>query len=456
MSTPLRRKCMRGSVFSRFSRTAQRRLAFREEYWNITIVFPKGGTGLSTLREDAQSVIDVALAAAQPKRAVLRALADLQLGEGRLRVVSIGKAAWTMAEAAVEGLGARIEQGLAVVPYGYSRRSLPRFTVMEAGYPMPDENSVLAADTAIAMTQGLDVEDTVLVLISGGGSSLFERPLIPLPLYATTIDALYRAGAGITEMNVIRRRLSAVKGGRFARLCAPAGVVGLVLSDVLGDAPETVASGPVSPDPVTSTEAEHTLLRLLPDAPELIRSLMRRETPKELPNAETRLVGNVGLLVRSAARALRKLGYETVILTDRLNCEAREAGRFLASVALSHQGETHSVAYLVGGETTVRVNGSGLGGRNQEMALAAAKTLEGLGNTAFFAVDSDGQDGPTDAAGAFVDHRTAGRLRNAGIDLSTALQNNDSYTALRAVGGLIRTGPTGTSVNDVAAMLLRR
>jgi glycerate 2-kinase len=411
---------------------------------------------LSTLREDAQSVIDVALTAAQPKNAVLRALAGLRLYEGRLRVISIGKAAWTMAEAAVEGLGARIDQGLAIVPYGYSRGPLPRFAVMEAGYPMPDESSVLATDAAIAMAQGLDVEDTVLVLISGGGSSLFERPLIPLPLYATTIDALYRSGASITEMNVIRRRLSAVKGGRFAKLCAPASVVGLVLSDVLGDAPETVASGPVSPDPVASAEAESTLLRLLPDAPELIRALMRRETPKELSNAETHLIGNVGLLVRAAARALRKLGYETVILTDRLNCEAREAGRFLASIALSHQGETHSVAYLVGGETTVRVNGSGQGGRNQELALAAAKTLEGLGNTGLFAIDSDGLDGPTDAAGAYVDHRTASRLRNAHIDIAAALQNNDSYNALRAVGGLIKTGATGTSVNDIAALLLRR
>jgi len=411
---------------------------------------------LGTLREDAQSVIEAALAAAYPKKAVIRAVEGLRLYGGRLRVIAIGKAAWAMADAALEALGARIEQGLAVVPYGYSRGPLPRFTVMEAGHPVPDENSVLAADAAIAMTQGLDVDDTVLMLVSGGGSSLFERPLIPLPLYATTLNALMRCGANITETNVIRKRLSAVKGGRFAKLCAPAGVVGLLLSDVLGDAPEAIASGPVSPDPATSDEAESTLLRLLPEAPEILRTLMRRETPKALPNAETYLIGNVDLLVRSAARALRRLGYETVVLTDRLNCEAREAGRFLASMALSHQGETHSVAYLAGGETIVHVNGGGQGGRNQELALAAAGTLEGLRNTALFTLGSDGIDGPTDAAGGYVNHRTAGRLRAAQIDIDAALRDNDSYNALRAAGGLIKTGPTGTSINDIAVLMIRR
>ena len=411
---------------------------------------------MGTLREDAQSVIEAALAAAYPKKAVIRAVEGLRLYGGRLRVIAIGKAAWAMADAALEALGARIEQGLAVVPYGYSRGPLPRFTVMEAGHPVPDENSVLAADAAIAMTQGLDVDDTVLMLVSGGGSSLFERPLIPLPLYATTLNALMRCGANITETNVIRKRLSAVKGGRFAKLCAPAGVVGLLLSDVLGDAPDAIASGPVSPDPATSDEAESTLLRLLPEAPEILRTLMRRETPKALPNAETYLIGNVDLLVRSAARALRRLGYETVVLTDRLNCEAREAGRFLASMALSHQGETHSVAYLAGGETIVHVNGGGQGGRNQELALAAAGTLEGLRNTALFTLGSDGIDGPTDAAGGYVNHRTAGRLRAAQIDIDAALRDNDSYTALRAAGGLIKTGPTGTSINDIAVLMIRR
>ncbi|MDD3212553.1 MAG: glycerate kinase [Eubacteriales bacterium] len=411
---------------------------------------------MSTLREDAQSVIDAALASAQPKKAVARGLGNLRLYGGRLRVIAIGKAAWGMADAVWQELGARIDQGLVITQYGHARGPIPRFTIMEAGHPIPDENSVRATDTAIAMVQGLTVEDTVLMLISGGGSALFEKPLIPLPLYATTTNALFHCGANITEMNIIRRRLSAVKGGRFARLCAPAGVVGLLLSDVLGDAPETIASGPISPDPVTAEQAERTLARLFPNAPPMLRSLMRRETPKFLPNAETHVIGNVQLLVRSAARALRKLGYDTCILTDRLGCEAREAGRFLGSIALTHQGETRSVAYLVGGETVVHVNGTGKGGRNQELALAAAPILDGLRDTALFSLGSDGTDGPTDAAGGFVDHRSAGRLRTANVDILSALDNNDSYNALRACHGLLMTGPTGTNVNDIAAVMIRR
>ena len=411
---------------------------------------------MSTLREDAQTVIEAALAAAQPEKAVLRGLHQIQLLGGRLLVIAVGKAAWGMASAAWNALGLQIDQGLIITPYGYSRGPLPRFAVMEAGHPTPDENSVIATDAAIALVQGLSVNDTVLMLLSGGGSALFEKPLVSLPHYSTATDALFHSGASITEMNIIRRRLSGVKGGRFAQLCAPAHVIGLLLSDVLGDAPETIASGPISPDPITSAEAEATLTRLFPHAPDVFLTLMRRETPKILPNAETYVVGNVEMLVRGAARALRKLGYETMILTDRLNCEARDAGRFLSSIALTHQGETRSVAYLVGGETVVHLNGTGCGGRNQELALAAVPQLEGLKDTALFTLGSDGRDGPTDAAGGYVDARTAGRLRAAQVNLNAALENNDSYTALKACGGLIVTGPTGTNVNDMAVVMIRR
>ena len=411
---------------------------------------------MSSLREDAQSVISAALAAAQPKNALKKALAGLKLYNGRLIVIAIGKAAWNMAESAVQLLGNRIDLGLVITKYGHAHGPLPRFTIMEGGHPLTDENSILATDAAIAMVQGLGVEDTVVMLISGGGSSLFEKPLIPLPLYATMTNALLHSGADITDMNIIRKRLSAVKAGRFAKLCAPAGVVGLVLSDVLGDAPETIASGPISPDPVTAAQAEKTLRHWLPDAPPLIGALMRRETPKVLPNAQTHIIGNVSLLVQSATHELRRLGYETTVLTDRLNCEAREAGRFLGSIALSHQKETHSVAFVAGGETVVHVTGEGLGGRNQELALSALPLLDGLRDTAIFSLGSDGTDGPTDAAGGYVDHRSAGRLRTAQMDVVKVLENHDSYHALRACNGLLHTGPTGTNVNDLSVVMIRR
>lgn len=411
---------------------------------------------MRTLREEAQQVITAALAGAQPRQAITRALAELRLYGGRLRVIALGKAAWSMAQAVSDVLGERIDRGLIITKYGYAQGALPRFTILEAGHPTPDENSIRAADAAIAMVTGLSVEDTVLVLISGGGSALFEKPLIPLPLFATTTSALWHSGANITEMNLIRKRLSAVKGGRFASLCAPAGVVGLLLSDVLGDAPETIASGPISPDPLTAAEAESTLHRLFPDAPTLLRTLMRRETPKALPNAHTRIIGNVRQLTHAAVQALRAMGYDTVLLTDRLDCQAREAGQFLSAIALSHQHEGHSLAFVAGGETSVHVTGTGQGGRNQELALASAPRLEGLRDTAIFSLNSAGTDGPTGVAGGYVDHRTMGRLRAAGVDAENALLNNDSHRALRASDGLVLTGLTGTNVNDLAVVLIRR
>lgn len=416
----------------------------------------KGGAPLSTLREDAQSVIKAALLETQPRNAIQQALRHVRLYGGRLRVVAVGKAAWSMAAAACQVFGSQIDQGIVITKYGYGQGPLPRFTILEAGHPIPDENSVRAADAAIALVQGLHVDDTVLMLISGGGSAVFEKPLIPLPMFETTLHALWHSGADITEMNIIRKRLSAVKGGRFAKLCAPAGVVGLLLSDVMGDAAETIASGPISPDPITAAQAERTLLRLFPDAPEPLVRLMRRETPKLLPNAQTHIVGNVAMLTRATAHALQHLGYETLILTDRLDCEAREAGRFLSAMAQTHQQETRSIAFVAGGETTVRVTGTGMGGRCQELVLAAAPRLENMRDTAIFSFGSDGADGPTDAAGGYTDQRTMGKLRAAGLDVDNALLNNDSYHALHASDGLLMTGRTDTNINDVAVVMIRR
>ncbi len=412
---------------------------------------------MNTLRDDMQFVIGEAVKKTNPKRAVQVALEKLNLKPaGRLRVISVGKAGWTMAQAAQEVLGGAVERGLVITKYKHSQGALPGFDILEAGHPLTDENSVLAADAAIQMVRGLTAEDTVLFLLSGGGSALFEKPLIPLPEYIALTNALLKSGADITDFNVIRKRLSAVKGGRFAQLCAPAKVIGLILSDVIGDALETIASGPISPDPVQAEEAERTLLRVMPDAPDTVRALMREETPKTLANAEAVIIGNVGLLVDAAAEALRKRGYETVILTDRLACEAAEAGRFLASIAQFYEKGNRSIAFLAGGETVVHVTGSGLGGRNQELALAAAPVLSGLPNAAVFSFGSDGTDGPTDAAGGFADGSTVQALKAAGMDINQALADHDSYHALQKSGGLIITGPTGTNVNDVAAVLVRR
>ena len=263
------------------------------------------------------------------------------------------------------------------------------------------------------------------------------------------------SGADIVEMNVIRKRLSAVKGGRFARLCAPARVFSVVLSDILGDPLDMIASGPACPDSSTCRQAldiaEKYRLRLSDRALELLRT----ETPKELDNVETRITGSVRELCAAAAAACGRLGYEPLVLTDRLCCEAREAGCFLASIARSHASDGRALAFLAGGETVVHLRGTGKGGRNQELALAAADGIQGLTNTAVFSVGSDGTDGPTDAAGGFVDGTTAAALERRGIRIHRVLADNDAYHALEAVGGLIVTGPTGTNVNDVSVVLIR-
>jgi len=256
------------------------------------------------------------------------------------------------------------------------------------------------------------------------------------------------------EINTIRKRLSAVKGGRFAEFCAPAQVLTIVLSDILGDPLDMIASGPACPDSSTCAQAiaitEKYQLKLTEEA----NALLSQETPKALYNVATLINGSVKALCAAAADACRELGYEPVLLTDQLCCQAKEAGSFLASVLKTHAGCGKKLSFIAGGETVVQLTGKGKGGRNQELALSAAIGIAGIPGAAVFSVGSDGTDGPTDAAGGYVDFETAATLHSQGIDIFQVLQNNDAYHALEACGGLIITGPTGTNVNDVAVALL--
>ena len=397
--------------------------------------------------------MSAAIAAVLPDAAVARALEGAAF-QGRVILVAAGKAAWQMAKAAKDCLGDRIDDGIVITKYGHVKAPLGNILCREAGHPIPDENSFGATREALALVSGLREEDTVLFLLSGGGSALFEQPLVPGEELQDITAQLLACGADIVQINTIRKRLSAVKGGRFAQRCAPARVFTIVLSDIIGDPLDMIASGPAYPDSSTCAQAmeiaEKYALRLSPDALRWLGT----ETPKSLSNVTTHITGSVRELCAAAAGAARDLGYEPRILTDRLNCQAREAGAFLASVAASHAGSGRKLAFLAGGETVVRLTGSGKGGRNQELALAAAVGIEGLENVCVFSVGSDGTDGPTDAAGGYVDGNTARTLREKGIGIYDVLQNNDAYHALQAVGGLIVTGPTGTNVNDVAVVLL--
>ena len=407
-----------------------------------------------TLRTDAETILRRSLAAVQPDAAVRRALQDLHPGPGRVLLVAAGKAAWAMARAALTCLG-HVDGGIVITKYGHVQGSLPGVTCCEAGHPLPDENGFAATGRALDLVRGAAAGDTVVFLLSGGGSALLEQPLLPGGELQDITRQLLACGADIVETNTIRKRLSGVKGGRFALACAPARVFQVVLSDILGDPLDMIASVPACPDSTTCAEAlaiaEKYRLDLSPEA----RALLSQETPKQLDNVETRITGSVRALCAAAADACRALGYRPVLLTDRLDCEAREAGRFLGAVARTHAGGGQALAFLAGGETVVHLQGHGLGGRNQEVALAAAPALAGMAGVAVFSVGSDGTDGPTDAAGGYVDGDTAAALAARGLSVHAALADNDAYHALQAVDGLLVTGPTGTNVNDISVALVR-
>ena len=406
------------------------------------------------LRKDADGIIEESLAAILPDAAVEKALKGHTFANGRIVLVAVGKAAWQMARAAADVLGERIDTGLVITKYDHVMGEIPHVRCMEAGHPVPDENSFVATREALALTENLTAEDTVLFLLSGGGSALFEQPLIPAAELTDLTEQLLASGADIVAMNTLRKRMSAVKGGRFAEHCAPAAVFSIVLSDILGDPLDMIASGPAHPDSSTAADAhavvEKYRLRLSPTA----TALLDKPLPTALPNVETHITGSVRELCAAAATAAERRGYTPVLLTDQLDCEAREAGCFLAAIARTHAREG-AYAYIAGGETVVQLRGKGRGGRNQELALAAAEGIAGLTNVAVFSVGSDGTDGPTDAAGGYVDGGTVAALAREGKSVAAALAENDAYPALNAVGGLIMTGPTGTNVNDVAVLLIR-
>lgn len=409
-----------------------------------------------TLREEADQIIREAVHEVLPDEAVYRALCGREFGTGKIYVVAAGKAAWQMARSAADALGSRISRGVVVTKYHHVKGEIPGMTCYEAGHPVPDENSFLGTQAALDLVKDLQPEDTVLFLLSGGGSALFEKPLISGEELADITEQMLACGADIVEMNTVRKRLSAVKGGRFAKLCTPARVFAVVLSDILGDPLDMIASGPAYPDSSTCKMAFDVVKKYGLRLSEEAMKCLSRETPKELSNVETKITGSVQELCRAAARSCRALGYEPILLTDQLSCEAREAGAFLAAIAKSHQDTPKSLAYIAGGETVVHLIGSGKGGRNQELVLSAAAGIGGLSHTAVFSVGSDGTDGPTDAAGGYCDGETRGILEGQGVDIFQTLQNNDAYTALQKCGGLIFTGPTGTNVNDVAVALIRR
>jgi hydroxypyruvate reductase len=430
-----------------------------------------------SLREDARRILDAAVAAADPRAAVLRTLRrdgdTLRVGDetveiGRVLVVGAGKAAAAMTRAALEVLGDRVEGGSVSVPHG-ARVELPGIDVWEAAHPVPDTHGLAGAVAALRTARSAGEHDLVLCLLSGGASALWPCPPPPVGLSEVreVTGSLLRAGAGIGEINAVRKHLSRIAGGGLARAAYPARVLTLALSDVVGSALDVIGSGPTVPDPTTYAQAVEVLRRHGVRAPDSVMAQLQRGAAGEVPEtpkpgdpafrrASTHVVGSVRDALAGAARAAEELGYRAEIVADNLEGEARDAARGIAALARRRRQESvEPQALLFGGETTVTVRGDGRGGRNQELALALAVELDGEDGTVAAALGTDGVDGPTPAAGAIVDSGTVARGAERGHHARAALDRNDSHTFFRATGELVVTGPTGTNVNDVVLVLLR-
>jgi glycerate 2-kinase len=431
-------------------------------------------------RPELDKVLRAALAAVEPGQAVRRALAveaDGFVLEGRryplanfrrVLVVGAGKASAPMAGAVEEVLGGRVPvEGSVTVRYGHSAPTRA-VRIREASHPVPDAAGVEATRAIVELLEEADTDELVVCVISGGGSALLTLPAddITLEDLQQTTDALLRSGASINEINVVRKHLDSVKGGGLARLAAPAQVITLVLSDVVGNPLDAIASGPTVPDTSTWTEAAAVLDRygLWDRVPASVAARLRAglagrlpETPKPgdpiFEHTHTVVVGSNLVACEAAAGAAEGMGFGTLVLTTFVEGEAREVGHVLAGVLREVDASAHPLArpccIVAGGETTVTVRGRGLGGRNQELCLSAAHALRGLKNVMLASIGTDGNDGPTDAAGAFVDGTTLDRAATLGLDPAAYLANNDSYAFFDRLGDLIRTGPTNTNVNDL-------
>lgn len=412
---------------------------------------------MNKLREDALRIINNSIDSVLPEHAIKSQLSSLSLGEN-IYLVAIGKAAWRMAKAAKDFLKNKIKDGVVITKYNHSQGPIEGLKIYEAGHPIPDNNSLKATKKVIEMIKKLDKDDEVLFLVSGGGSSLFELPNegVGLEDLQKLNDDLLKSGANIVEINTIRKHISQVKGGKFAKIAEPAKIYSLILSDVLGDRLDSIASGPAYPDSTTLEDVKKIINKYNLTLPENILNSFS-ETPKSLTNVVTYIIGSVNKVCENAQLIAKKLGYNSMILTTTLDCEAKDAGLFLASIARELKEKNRPLnkpcALILGGETVVKVQGSGRGGRNQELALSAARGICNYEGIVIVSVGTDGTDGPTDAAGGIVDGQTVNKLIEQKIDVELVLKNNDSYTALDAIDSLIRTGPTGTNVNDLMFIL---
>lgn len=424
------------------------------------------------MRRDALSIFRAGLKAADPAGAVVHELTKRKPALDRFErifVVGAGKAGGTMARAAERVLGGRIVAGLVNVKDGHVAK-LRRIELNECGHPIPDERGAEGARRIAAIARQAGAADLVLCLISGGGSALLPLPAegITLADKQNTTRELLACGATIHEINAVRKHLSAIKGGQLATIAWPAQVLSLLLSDVVGDDLSVIGSGPTAPDESTFSTALAVLDKygIRGKAPAAVRERLEAgergevaETPKQLLNARNVVVGSNRLAIDAAERKAKELGYRALVLSTNIEGETRDVARMHAAIAreIVERGRParRPACVLSGGETTVTLRGGGLGGRNQEFALAAALDIAGMGQVVVLSAGTDGTDGPTDAAGAIADGSTIERGELSGLSAKEYLARNDSYRYFEALKDLLKTGPTGTNVMDVRVVLVR-
>ncbi len=394
----------------------------------------------------------------------------------KLYVVSFGKAAYPMTKAVGDFADDLLTQGIMITKYGHVPEGgiLRKVDVFEAAHPVPDLQGVLATERVISLLEEADSATLVVCLISGGGSALLVAPHKDISLFEKQeiTQMLLKSGANIKELNTVRKHLSRIKGGRLAEIAYPARVISLILSDVIGDPLDVIASGPTSPDQSTFQDAVDVIKRygLEDRLPQNALSILIRgaageipETPKEgnpvFARVKNIIVGSNKKAIEAARREAEARGYKTMIISEELHGEARDAARWLAGKAITARkswagGSGGKVCLISGGETTVTVRGKGLGGRNTELAMVFAQEIKGMEGITLLSAGTDGTDGPTDAAGATVDAHTIEKAESTGISPEDYLANNDSYSFFKAAGGLFITGPTGTNVMDLQIILL--
>jgi hydroxypyruvate reductase/glycerate 2-kinase len=404
----------------------------------------------------------------------------------KLIIVGFGKAAPAMAKAVKDDLMDLIDTGIVVTKYGHAEntefgvksselgvKKLKKIKVIEAGHPVPDENGLNATEEIIRLLKDVDEKTLVTCLISGGGSALLVSPYkgISLNEKQEITELLLKAGADINGLNTVRKHISRVKGGRLAEIAYPAKIISLILSDVIGDKLDVIASGPTSPDKTTYKDALKVLekYKLMNKCPEKILVILQKgengltpETPKEgnkiFESVENIIIGSNKKALEAAKTKAESFGLQTEIISSEITGEARDVGTWLAKEAIKKKGSRgmgQGVRCLIsGGETTVTVKGVGIGGRNMELALAFAMEIEGIEGITFLSAGTDGTDGPTDAAGAIVDGQTVARAKAIGFDPGTYLENNDSYNFFKQINELFITGPTGTNVMDIQIMVI--